>query len=74
MKKKPETQSNGDILTTKQLAIRWNMHPFTLANWRCDGKGPPFILMGKSGAKRKPRVRYRLTDIEAWERQHRETA
>ena len=31
----------------------------TLANWRCSGKGPPFLRVGRH-------VRYRSQDVEAW--------
>lgn len=31
----------------------------TLANWRCAGKGPPFLKVGRH-------VRYRRGDVEAW--------
>ncbi len=31
----------------------------TLANWRCAGKGPPFLKVGRY-------VRYRPRDVERW--------
>jgi excisionase family DNA binding protein len=31
----------------------------TLANWRCAGKGPPFLRVGRH-------VRYRRGDVERW--------
>ncbi|MDZ7733973.1 MAG: helix-turn-helix domain-containing protein [Acidimicrobiia bacterium] len=31
----------------------------TLANWRCAGKGPPFLRVGRH-------VRYRRGDVEGW--------
>ncbi len=31
----------------------------TLANWRCAGKGPPFLKVGRH-------VRYRPRDVEMW--------
>lgn len=31
----------------------------TLANWRCAGKGPPFLKIGRH-------VRYRPGDVDAW--------
>lgn len=31
----------------------------TLANWRCAGKGPPFLKVGRH-------VRYRRRDVDKW--------
>jgi hypothetical protein len=39
----------------------------TLANWRCAGKGPPYLRVGRH-------VRYRREDLELWlDRQVRRT-
>lgn len=35
----------------------------TLANWRCLGKGPAFIPLGKSP---RAQVLYRYEDLDAW--------
>lgn len=50
------------MLTPKALAERWdNSHKVgTLANWRAQKKGPPYI---KRGAK----VLYPLEQLVAWE-------
>ena len=51
------------LLTEKQLAERWGMSPATLRQWRVagnNGRYPVFIKIGRL-------VRYRLSDIEAYE-------
>jgi hypothetical protein len=49
-------------LTPAEVAERWNsaVTVGTLANWRAQGKGPPFIKFGS-------RVRYPLVKLEQWE-------
>ena len=50
----PDRLYFADDATLKQLA------PYsTLAHWRCQGKGPAFIRLGK-------RVAYRGADLNAW--------
>jgi hypothetical protein len=56
------------LLNTKQLADRWSMHDGTLRNWRTQGKGPPFTRIGGG---HKPRIRYRIGDVRAYEQRHR---
>lgn len=56
------TKDNTPLLTEQELARRWDITTRTLFNWRRDGKGPPFVMVGK-------RRRYRLSDIEAYEEQ-----
>lgn len=51
-------------LDERALAHRWSMSPRTLQRWRQDGDGPAYLKLGG-------RVVYRLTDVEAWEREHR---
>lgn len=51
-------------LTAAQLAERIGYSPATLAAWRCEGKGPRFV---KFGVSRQARVRYPVTEVEAWE-------
>lgn len=55
------------VLTTIELAARWKMAVGSLENWRQQKKGPRFIKMG--GAKNAD-VRYRITDVEAFERKN----
>lgn len=58
--------STEDSLTTAELAKRWKMNAITLRKWRSDGIGPRFF---KPGGPRGA-VRYRLSDIIAWEEKH----
>ena len=53
------------LLTPKDLAKRWSIAVNTLAHWRMLGQGPKFTKMG-DGIR--ARVRYRLLDIEEYER------
>ena len=55
-------------LTSEDLAKRWHVTRLTLARWRMEGSGPPYV---KLGAGAQSRVIYLLQDIEAWERDHR---
>lgn len=56
------TTQRPQFLTPAQLSDRWGnrIGPRTLANWRSQGNGPPFVKIG--GA-----IAYRLADVEAWE-------
>jgi hypothetical protein len=49
-----------DLLTEAQLAVRWQLSRGTLANQRSQGRGPAYLKLAG-------RVRYRLSDIEAYE-------
>ena len=49
-----------DLLTDAQLAARWQLSRGTLANQRSQGRGPAYIKLAG-------RVRYRRSDIEAYE-------
>ena len=49
-----------DLLTDAQLAARWQLSRGTLANQRSQGRGPAYLKLAG-------RVRYRLSDIEAYE-------
>jgi transcriptional regulator GlxA family with amidase domain len=51
-------------LTQTQLAERWNISPRTLERWRWTKTGPSYVKIGG-------RVRYLLTDVEAYEAQQR---
>ena len=50
-------------LTTQELAILWHMSAGTLRNWRAQSPrmGPRFVRVGRS-------VRYRMSDVVAYER------
>ena len=49
-----------DLLTDAQLAARWQLSGGTLANQRSQGRGPAYLKLAG-------RVRYRRSDIEAYE-------
>jgi hypothetical protein len=48
------------LLTDAQPAVRWQLSRGTLANQRSQGRGPAYLKLAG-------RVRYRLSDIEAYE-------
>ena len=48
------------FLAQRDLAVRWQMSPRTLARWRWSGTGPAFVKLGG-------RVVYRLEVIETFE-------
>ena len=48
------------LLTDTQLAARWQLSRGTLANQRSQGRGPAYLKLAG-------RVRYRRSDIEAYE-------
>jgi predicted DNA-binding transcriptional regulator AlpA len=49
-----------ELLTDAQLAERWQLSRGTLANQRSQGRGPSYVKIAG-------RVRYRRSDIEAYE-------
>lgn len=59
--------TDDGLLSTNQLAERWNMHPHTLINWRTQGKGPAFVRNGRRRHGRRPGVRYRIEVIQEYE-------
>lgn len=58
---------NVKMLTTKELSERWAMAVGSLENWRQKKKGPAFVKMGKA---KNADVRYRVSDVEAFERKY----
>ena len=58
----PSTSTNTTdvLLTSSQLAARWQVSAHTLANHRSLDRGAPFVRVGT-------RVRYRLSDVLAYE-------
>jgi DNA-binding transcriptional MerR regulator len=47
------------LLSTADLARRFNLPERTITHWRETRTGPPFIRLGS-------RVRYRAQDVEKW--------
>lgn len=57
----------NQILTPEQLAIRWLTSRSYLANLRSQGKGCPYVKLGR-------RVVYRAADVRAYEMDRRVAA
>jgi hypothetical protein len=53
----------NDLLDNEQTAALLGIKPNTLEIWRCKGKGPRFVKLGRE--KQSP-IRYRRTDVAAW--------
>jgi predicted DNA-binding transcriptional regulator AlpA len=56
----PPKPSSETWLTRPELADRWKMPPATLDQWGSQGRGPKYARFGRH-------VRYRLSDVIAWE-------
>lgn len=54
------------LIDSKEAAFVLGISSRTLANWRCKGRGPAYIRLGK---KRSP-VMYRLSDVQDWIVEH----
>jgi hypothetical protein len=61
---------NPVLLTTVELAERWQFHKGTLNRWRLIGRGPKFIRLGRGKGSN---IAYRLSDIEDYERRMTQT-
>lgn len=48
--------SKDNILTENQAAAVLKVSPRTLQAWRCTGKGPRFLRLGRT-------IRYRMSDL-----------
>lgn len=59
--------SDVKLMTTEEVASRWGIKPETLKAWRHYGRGPKFVKIGRS-------VRYKLKDVEVFEKSHKKTA
>ena len=57
------------LITPAQLALRWNLNLNTLWQWRAAGTGPVYLRLGDG---ERPRIRYRMSDILAYERRSKE--
>jgi hypothetical protein len=58
----------SQLLTPKELCERWKVADNTLRKWRVANVGPTYIKLGEG---RNSEVRYRLDDVEAFERTNR---
>lgn len=63
------TADAATLLTSRELARRWGLSPHTLENWRAMRRGPAFQMLSSKGESGGRFVRYRLEDVEAFERQ-----
>jgi len=65
----PPSAHSGDdaIIPAAEVALLLGVSMRTLANWRWRRTGPPFM---KYGGDKGP-VRYRLSDLRAWQEAHR---
>ena len=54
------------LIDSQETAFMLGISSRTLANWRCKGRGPAYIRLGK---KRSP-VMYRLSDVQDWIVEH----
>lgn len=60
MAKTPTATGDERHLSPQELADRERVALMTVYQWNSRGGGPPFIKTGRL-------VRYRLSDVEAWE-------
>lgn len=52
-------ETPGSLFRPGEVAALLGVPVATLANWRCAGKGPPFLKVGRH-------VRYRRGDVDGW--------
>lgn len=57
--------SNEEDLTPQDLAKKWRIKAETLAVWRMRGQGPEYYKIGEGQFAR---VRYKLSDVMAYEK------
>ena len=57
------------LITPAQLGIRWGLSLHTLSQWRVNNSGPSYLRLGDG---ERPRIRYRMSDILAYERRAKE--
>ena len=60
----------SQLLTPKELCERWKVADNTLRKWRVANTGPSYIKLGEG---RNSEVRYRIDDVEAFEKSNRFT-
>ena len=61
MTEKEVTALHNILMTEKEVATRLNISVKAAQDWRCSGKGPPYVKLGTGP---KAAVRYRCSDIE----------
>lgn len=55
---------NNDVLTTKQLAERWDVKPALIRVMRMRKQGPDYFPVGDT---KRPPIRYKLEDVLRYE-------
>jgi len=55
-------------LKSSEVAKRLQIKEGTLRTWRMEQRGPAYIKLGQAKSSA---VRYRLEDVELWEKQNR---
>jgi len=61
-------QKDNPLISNAQAAQILNINPGTLASWRCLGRGPRYVKVGRA-------VFYRLSALSGWlEAQERDPA
>jgi len=56
------------LLKPKDLCERWGVSDSTIRKWRVANVGPDYIKLGEG---RNSEVRYRIEDVEAFEKSNR---
>lgn len=57
-----------DVLTAKDLSVRWGISIGTLSNWRCFNQGPRSRRLPGKNPRRA--VVYSVAEIERYEKAH----
>ncbi len=60
----------SQLLAPKELCERWKVADNTLRKWRVANVGPAYIKLGEG---RNSEVRYRIEDVETFEKSNRFT-
>lgn len=63
-----------DLLKPEEFAAMIGLSPRTIANWRSNGKGPPYVKIGvepPEGHQDRRKVRYELQVAEKWALAHK---
>ena len=55
-----EQRRDEDFMTTKEAAEWLRLREDTLRAWRCQGRGPRWVRLGRTA------IRYRVADVRRW--------
>lgn len=56
-----------ELITSNELADRWGINEGSLRMMRVAGRGPRYLKLGTGP---RPRIRYRLAEVVAFEKNH----